>query len=92
MFQGGCPTGGFPFPEQEERDGRADGSGTGILQVSGIPVRLLLFWLHFRSWTKDALGESREKGYLGSAKRKTPPPQKGQERQLKQYNSKASGN
>ena len=41
--RGGCPTGGFPFPEREERDGRADGSGTGILQVSGIPVRLLLF-------------------------------------------------
>ena len=29
--------------------------------------------------------------YLGSAKRKTPPPQKGQERQLKQCDSKASG-
>ena len=40
---GGSPTGGFPFPEREERDGRADGSSTGILQVSGIPVRLLLF-------------------------------------------------
>ena len=38
------------------------------------------------------LGESREKGYLGSAKRKTPPPQKGQECQLKQCNSKASDN
>ena len=41
--RGGCPTGGFPFPEREERDGWADGSGTGILQVSGISVRLLLF-------------------------------------------------
>ena len=40
---GVCPTGGFPFPEREERDGWADGSSTGILQVSGIPVRLLLF-------------------------------------------------
>ena len=40
---GGCPTGGFTFPEREERDGRADGSSTGILQVSGIPVRLMLF-------------------------------------------------
>ena len=39
----GCPTGGFPFPEREERDGCAGGSSTGILQVSGIPVWLLLF-------------------------------------------------
>ena len=39
----GSTTGGFTFPEREERDGRADGSGTGILQVSGIPARLLLF-------------------------------------------------
>ena len=42
-FQGGRPTGGFTFPEREERDGWADGSSTGILQVSGIPVWLLLF-------------------------------------------------
>ena len=40
---GGCPTGGFPFPEWEERDGRADGSSTGTQQVSGIPVWLMLF-------------------------------------------------
>lgn len=43
MFHGGYPTGGFPFPEQEERDGWADGSSTETLQVAGIPVRLLLF-------------------------------------------------
>ena len=41
--RGDYPTGGFTFPEREERDGRADGSSTGILQVSGIPVRLMLF-------------------------------------------------
>ena len=35
---GGCPTGGFPIPEREERDSRADGSSTGILQASGITV------------------------------------------------------
>ena len=42
--------------------------------------------------TFSALGESREKGYLGSAKRKTPPLQREQECQLKQCNSKASDN
>lgn len=34
----------------------------------------------------------KKSAYPGSAKRMTPPPQKGQERQLKQCHSKASDN
>lgn len=38
------------------------------------------------------VGNPKKSAYPGSAKRKTPPPQKGQERQLKQCHSKASDN
>ncbi len=41
---------------------------------------------------KDKVENQKDSAYLGSAKRKTLPPQKGQERQLKQCNSQASDN
>ena len=53
-------------------------------------------WILFRGSFPLSFPELTESGkdcaYLGSAKRKTPPPQRGQECQLKQCNSKASDN
>ena len=46
------------------------------------------FLLSFPELTESG----KDSAYLGSAKRQTPPSQKGQERQLKQCNSQASDN
>ena len=53
-------------------------------------------WILFRGSFPQSFPDYAESGkgsaYLGSAKRKTPPPQRGQERQLKQCNSQAGDN
>ena len=53
-------------------------------------------WILFRGSFPQSFPDFTEFGkgsaYLGSTKRKKPPPQRGQERQLKQNNSQASDN
>ena len=48
----------------------------------------MAFALSFPDFTESV----KDSAYLGSAKRKTPPPQRGQECQLEQCNSKVSDN
>ena len=48
----------------------------------------VVFCLSFPDYAESGKGSA----YLGSTKRKKPPPQRGQERQLKQCNSQAGDN
>ena len=51
---------------------------------------LILIWVVKSG--KDTSSETKKSAYPGSAKRKTPPHRKGEERQLEQCNTKASAN